>query len=89
MPQNANDFNMNNNNSQSETCDMEMGEGHIVNGNCSGAPQGDILLHEGVSQNLVGLAGRKRGREDVEEESYKRARNDGIVSFPLILCSNG
>lgn len=73
-----------NNNNQSEDCDMEMEDGSqessqsaMANGFSHAFQNRDILLIQGVSQNLIPLAGRKRGREDVEEESYKRARQGG------------
>ncbi|XP_052796618.1 ankyrin repeat domain-containing protein 10-like isoform X3 [Mya arenaria] len=75
-----NGVNHNNNNSQSDNCDMEMDE------TCQGVPQsigfmneapnGDVLLDAAVSQNIKPLAGKKRGREEVEDECFKRARND-------------
>ncbi|XP_052796617.1 inversin-B-like isoform X2 [Mya arenaria] len=78
-----NGVNHNNNNSQSDNCDMEMDE------TCQGVPQsigfmneapnGDVLLDAAVSQNIKPLAGKKRGREEVEDECFKRARNDDYV----------
>lgn len=74
------------NNNQLEDCDMEMeDESHncnqstVANTFLPGVQNGDVLLNQGVSQNLVPLAGRKRGIENGEEESFKRARQDGIV----------
>ena len=73
-----------NNNNQSDDCDMEMEEeshdtsqSGMPNGHSFALQNGDVLLNQGVSHNLIGLAGRKRGREDIEEESFKRARQDG------------
>ena len=67
---------------------MEMEEGShdfsqssVPNGHPYTLQNGDVLLNQGVSHNLIGLAGRKRGREDVEEESFKRARQDGNTPF--------
>lgn len=63
---------------------MEMGEvAPVANGNHGGVANGDVLLHQGVPENLVGVAGRKRGREDVEVETFKRARHDGINCLPI------
>jgi hypothetical protein len=80
------------NNNQSEDCDMEMEEGShdfsqssVPNGHPYTLQNGDVLLNQGVSHNLIGLAGRKRGREDVEEESFKRARQDGNTPFFISL----
>ncbi|XP_053400336.1 ankyrin repeat domain-containing protein 10-like isoform X2 [Mercenaria mercenaria] len=74
------------NNNQSEDCDMEMEEGSqefsqsaMSNGVSPALQNGDVLLNHGVLQNLIPLAGRKRGREDVDEDSYKRARQDDFV----------
>ena len=81
----------NNNNSSSDNCDMEMGDAPITNGNHIQGPDAqDVLLHHGVSRNTVGVAGKKRSREDVEQDSYKRARHDGInlllISIELNAC---
>lgn len=85
LPQHTNVFNLNNNNSSSESCDMEMGDGSMVNGNhVPPMDAQDVLLHQGVSMNTVGVAGKKRCREEIVEETFKRARHDGIHIFFIL-----
>ena len=92
-PIEQNGFNLNNNcinMSQSDSCDMEMEEsngnvGESMPLHANGSP-GDVLLNAGMSQNLVPLAGKKRCWEDLEEPSFKRARNHGITFPCLPMC---
>ena len=71
------------NNNQSEDCDMEMDVG-IASSNM--AASGDFLLDLGVTRNTVPVAGQKRGREESEESSLKRARNDGMDFWGSCVC---
>ncbi|CAH1778462.1 unnamed protein product [Owenia fusiformis] len=49
----------------------------------NGAQSGDIMLHNDVARNCVPIAGKKRSREDVEEEGPKRMRRgDAVFTEP-------
>ncbi|KAL4229952.1 Amyloid protein-binding protein 2 [Mactra antiquata] len=85
------------NNNNHDDCDMEMAEeshdSGINQSNCSNGyhgdvQTGDILLNQGVSKNVVPLAGKKRGREDTEEETFKRARQDGLLNNAVSSSDN-
>lgn len=54
-------------------------------GRGDGAPNGDVLLDSGVVHNHVPVAGRKRGREEVDIECLKRIRRGGR-SLSLYTC---
>ncbi|XP_052278185.1 ankyrin repeat domain-containing protein 10-like isoform X2 [Dreissena polymorpha] len=70
----SNDLNLSNNNN--ENCDMEMGDTCDELPFRNGVSNRDVLLNNGVSQNLVPLAGKKRGREDFDHGCFKRAKNE-------------
>ena len=47
---------------------------HLMNGS---GDSSDILLNHGVGQNHVAVAGKKRPREDLDDEETKRIRTGG------------
>ncbi|XP_013387891.1 ankyrin repeat domain-containing protein 10 isoform X3 [Lingula anatina] len=57
-----------------------------VNGSSQVHLNGDILLQNGVSSNLVPIAGHKRCREDDGEENYKKVRRGDV--FPCVQFSS-
>ncbi|XP_064636056.1 ankyrin repeat domain-containing protein 65-like isoform X2 [Lineus longissimus] len=79
--------------------EMEMEEccptaGGVIPPGAVASSEGDVLLYNGVGKNCVPIAGRKRGREDNEEETIKRIRTGGNVSDAIsrsqnFSCTNG
>lgn len=60
---------------QSEHCSMPLQDS---SGTFSGVRNADVLLHHGVSTNDVPIGGRKRLREEMEDDTHKRIRTGGI-----------
>ena len=52
-----------------------------INGGGGGDATKDVLMQNGVSQNMVAVGGRKRLREDCEENEYKRIRRGGKLKM--------